>query len=113
MVRSGHLSQIFEVGSFARENVFFGDGLEGFGGESQIHRVSGLVGEIDGEAGKNSIDSFYAAKSPASMHAKAASGELDQRINMMALQLPCGGHFLEFFSHTVSYRSLPFTGMLY
>jgi hypothetical protein len=31
---------------------------------------------------------------------------------MVALQLACGGHFLEFFSH-ISYRSLPYAGILY
>jgi hypothetical protein len=38
---------------------------------------------------------------------------LDQRVDVVALQLASCGHFLEFFSHTVSYRSLPLAGMLY
>jgi hypothetical protein len=47
------------------------------------------------------------------MHAKAAVGQLDQRLDMVALQFAGGSHFLKFFSHTVSYRSLPTVGMLY
>jgi hypothetical protein len=47
------------------------------------------------------------------VHAKAAVGELDQRLDVVALQLAGCGHFLKFFSHTVSYRSLPYVGMLY
>jgi hypothetical protein len=113
MVGGRHLTEIFEIGSFAGENVVFGDGLERFCRECQVHGMAWLVGEIDGESGENGVDSFDAAKSPASMHAKAASGQLHQRLNMVALQLACGGHFLEFFSHTVSYRSLPYKGMLY
>ena len=74
--------------------------------------MAGLVGEIDGETGENGVDSFNAAKSPASMHAKATIGQLHQRLDMVALQLAGGGHFLEFFSH-ISYRSLPNVGILY
>jgi hypothetical protein len=74
--------------------------------------VAGLVREIDGESSKNGVDSFDASKTPASVHAKAAVGELDQRLDVVALQLTGCGHFLEFFSHR-SYRSLPNTGMLY
>ena len=82
-------------------------------GKGQVHGVTRLVLRINREAGKNGVHSPDDAKSPASVHAKAAIGELDQRLNMVALQLACGSHFLKFFSHTVSYRSLPYTGMLY
>ena len=74
--------------------------------------MAGLIREIDGKAGENRIDSFDAAKAPASMHAKAAISQLHQRLDMVALQLACGGHFLEFFSH-ICYRSLPDLGILY
>ena len=62
-----------------------------------------LVSEIDSETRENGIDSFDAAKSPASVHAKAAIGQLHQRLDMVPLQFAGGGHFLEFFSH-ISYR---------
>jgi hypothetical protein len=75
--------------------------------------MAGLIREIDREAGENGIDGFDASKTPASVHAKAAVGELDQRLDVVALQLAGCGHFLKFFSHTVSYRSLPYVGMLY
>jgi 16S rRNA (cytosine967-C5)-methyltransferase len=39
------------------------------------------------------------------MHAEAGVGQLDQTIDVTAVQLACTRHFLEFFSHKVSYRS--------
>ena len=45
------------------------------------------------------------------MHAKAAGGQLHQGFDVVALQFARRRHFLEFFSHKVSYRSRPPRGM--
>jgi 16S rRNA (cytosine967-C5)-methyltransferase len=45
------------------------------------------------------------------MHAEATIGQLDQSVDVTAVQLSGSRHFLEFFSHKVSYRSRPTAGM--
>ncbi len=102
MLRRGHLPQRLQVRSLAREDVVFGNGLEGFGGKSQIHRVAGLVLEVDHEAGKDGIDRLDASKTPAPVHAKAGGGQLHQGVNVVSVQFPRRCHFLEFFFHKVS-----------
>ena len=51
MVR-GQLAHVFQVVGLARENVVLGNRFEAFDGEAQIHRVSRLAGEINGEPRK-------------------------------------------------------------
>jgi 16S rRNA (cytosine967-C5)-methyltransferase len=70
-----------------------------------------FVWEIDGKAGKNSIDRPDSAKTPASVHAKPAVRKLHQSFDMVAIQLAGRRHFLEFFSHKLSYRWHPRRGM--
>src|SRR5438552_6075435 len=79
--------------------MVLGDGPEGFSGKRQIHRVPRLVGKVDGKSCKHRVHRFDVSETPASMHAKAAIGQLHQRLDMLALQFPGGSHFLEFFSH--------------
>src|SRR5215831_5655640 len=81
------------------------DWFEGFCRECQVHRVAQLVLKIDGEPRKNGIHRLNFPKTPASVHAEAAVGQLNQGFDVVALQLACRRHFLEFFSHKISYRS--------
>ena len=76
--------------------------MQGFRRKSQIHGVAGLVLEINGEAGENGIHRFDPAEAPASMHAKAAIGQLHQRFDVVPFEFSRGRHFLKFFSHRLS-----------
>jgi 16S rRNA (cytosine967-C5)-methyltransferase len=66
-----------------------------------------FIREIDGEPRKNGIDRLDLAEAPASVHAKAAGGQLHQSLDVVAVQFARCRHFLEFFSHKLSYRSRP------
>ena len=62
----------------------------------------GLFGKIDGEPGEDSVHRFDSAKSPAAVHAKAARGQLHQRLNVAAFDFSRRRQFLKFFSHNLS-----------
>jgi hypothetical protein len=47
------------------------------------------------------------------MHAETAGCQLGQSLDVTAIQLAGHRHFLEFFSHTISYPSRPTRGMAY
>ena len=102
VMRRRHLAQRFQVRGFAGEDVVFGNRLERFGGEGQVHRVAGLAVEIDHEAGKDGVHRLDAPKAPAPVHAEAGVGQLHQGLDVVPLQLARCRHFLEFFSHKVS-----------
>src|SRR5262249_49647456 len=70
MVGGCHLSQVFKVGSLSGKDVVPGNRLQRFGGERQVHRVTGLAAEINGKARKNRIHRTDPAKAPAAMHAE-------------------------------------------
>jgi len=99
MVGRRQLAQALEVGSLPGQDMIFVDGPQRRRSERQVHRVAFFVLKIDGEARKHRVDRSDAAKAPAPVNAKAAFRELYQSFDMLAFQLTCRRHFLEFFSH--------------
>jgi hypothetical protein len=99
MVQRGHLAQTVNIGGLTGEDVVLVDGLERFGGESQIHRVPGLVGEIYREAGEDRVHGLDSTETPTPMHAKSAIGQLQEHIHLPALNFAGGHHLLKFFFH--------------
>ena len=79
--------------------MFPRNGFEGLGGKRQIHRVTRLVGKVDSEPGKNSIDRLNFSETPAPVHAKTAGRQQHQSFDVLAFKLARRRHFLEFFSH--------------
>jgi hypothetical protein len=51
--------------------------------------MTSLVLKIDGEAGKNGIDSLDLPETPASVHAKAAIRQLDKSFDVVSVELAC------------------------
>jgi len=101
MVERGHLAETFEVGGFAGENVVFGDGFEGFGGEGEIHRMTGATGKINGESGENGVHGFDPTKPPTAVGAEATVGELDEGFDLSAFDFSRHCQFFKFFSHKI------------
>ena len=101
VMQRGHLAQPFEVRRFLGENVLAGDGLERFRREAQVHRVAGLGLEINGEAYEDRVHRLDFTEAPASMRAVAALGEQHERFDVVMVDLPCGGQFVELFSHRI------------
>jgi len=88
MIGSRQLAQALEIGSFAGQDMFFCNRLEGLGCKGQVHRVPGFVLEIDSESREDRIDRLDPPKSPTPVHAKPAVGKLHQRFDVMAVQFP-------------------------
>ena len=72
--------------------------------------MTGLISEIYGETRENRIDTPDSSKSPTPVHSEAAVRQLHQSFDVAAIQLPGCRHFLEFFSHSISYPSRPSRG---
>ena len=45
MIGGSHLAEAFDIRGLSSQDVLFGDGLEGFGGEGEVHRMAGFVVE--------------------------------------------------------------------
>ena len=86
--------------------MLLGDGLKRLCRKGQVHGVARLVRKIDRKARKDGIHRLDPAESPAPVHAEPAGRELDQGLNVVAVQFPGRRHFFEFFSHKVSSGSL-------
>lgn len=105
MMQGRHLAQAFQVGGFLGKNVIAGDGLKRLGGEAQVHGVACLRLEVDGEACEDCIHGLDLAEPPAAMRAIAALGEEHERLDVCAVDLSCGGQFIELFSHKIALNS--------
>ncbi len=80
-----------EVGRLAREDVILRHGLERFGGEAQVHRMTSLARKINREPREHRVHRFDAAKAPAPVRAAAGLGQLRERRNVLAFDLSrCG-----------------------
>ena len=102
----GEMTHRIEVGGLAaRENVVFGDGLEIFRGEGQIHRVPRLARKINREAREHRVHRLDAAKAPAPVRAAAAIGELREEFNVATFNFSGGGEFFKFCSHLIIIKS--------
>ena len=104
MIQRRHLPEPFEIRNLASEDMIGIDRLQRLGCEIKIHRMAGLVMEIDGETGKNRVHALNAPKSPASMHTKAILGQLYQWLDVLPGQLPGGDQFFKLFSHTLNIK---------
>ena len=67
--------------------------------------MAGLAFKINQEAGENGVHSGNLAKPPTAMRAITAFGQLNQGVNLLRLNFPRGGQFLELFSHSGFTRS--------
>ncbi len=101
-MEGGHLAQALEVGRFTRQDVVAGDRLERFSREAEVHGVARFVREIDGEPAENRVHSGNFSEAPASMHAIAAGGELNERLQLLAADFSSAQQFFKLFSHIVS-----------
>src|SRR5438105_3332805 len=86
------------------------NGTQRFCCKRQVHRMPRLVLKIYREPRENRIHRLDPSKTPTSVHAEPACRQLHQWFDMVPLQLAGGRHFLEFFSHIISYRSHPRAG---
>src|SRR3954470_9254159 len=69
--------------------------------------MTGIVGKIDREPGKHGINCFDTPKSPASMDAESAVGQLHQSFYVLTFQLAGRRHLLEFIFHKVLISRFP------
>jgi hypothetical protein len=61
--------------------------------------VARLAGEINGESREDRIHCLDLAEAPTPVHAVAAGGQLEQRLDMPTFDFSRHRHLLEFFSH--------------
>jgi hypothetical protein len=61
--------------------------------------VTGLVGEINGEACENGVHRFDPSEPPTAVHAETTGGQLQQWFHMPALNFPGRRQFFKFLSH--------------
>jgi len=73
--------------------------------------MTGLIGKIDGKPGKHCVHGANSSEPPAAVHAKAAVRQFHQSVDVATVEFAGCRHFLEFFSHKISYRSRPMRGM--
>ena len=102
MVQSRHLPQRLDVRGLARQDVIARNRLERFRRKAQVHRMSRLVLEIDGQPRKDRVNRFDFTESPASVHAIAALHQLQQRLHVRAADLAGSHQFLKLFFHNAS-----------
>ena len=99
MVQGGHLAEALNVRNFAGVDVVAGNGLEGFGGEGQVHGMSGLGLKINDEPGENGIHGCNLSKPPTAMVTVAALCQGHQGIHILTGELSGCGQFFKLFFH--------------
>ena len=65
MMERGHLANGVDIVDLAGQNMVFGNRLEVFGGERQVHRVAWFARKIDRETRKHGVHGLDLAKTPA------------------------------------------------
>jgi hypothetical protein len=96
-----HFPEISDVRILAGVDMVLAYRLEGVGGESHVHRVAGLVLEINGQAPKDPVygGGLDLPKTPTAVETKTALHKQDKRFDLLAVQLSRGDKFFKFFFH--------------
>jgi hypothetical protein len=83
------------------------DRFQGFGRKTQVHRMAWFGLKIDGQPAEHRVHGRDFPATPTPMNAIATRSQLDQRFDVLPVQLASRHHFLKLFFHKTSKNLAP------